>query len=86
MVVPAPEDRLHERDGRGDRRVGAPPPSYEVRTSSDSMKVTRKTAGMALVIRLRTKIRTTRGLNCPLAICTVTSEVLNTTPMKVIIA
>ena len=41
---------------------------------------------MTLVIRLRTKIRTTRGVNCPLAICTATSEMLKTTPMKVIIA
>ncbi len=35
-----------------------------------STKVARKTAKVALVIRLRTKSRTTRGLNCPLAICT----------------
>ncbi len=46
----------------------------------------RKTAKVALVIRLRTKIRTTRGLNWPLAICTATNEMLKTTPMKVIIA
>ena len=46
----------------------------------------RNTAKVALVIRLRTKSRTTRGVNCPLAICTATSEMLNTTPMKVIIA
>ncbi len=46
----------------------------------------RNTAKVALVIRLRTKIRTTRGLNCPAAICTATSEMLKTTPMKVIMA
>lgn len=41
---------------------------------------------MSLLILLRTKIRTTRGVSCPLAICTATSEMLNTTPMNVIIA
>ncbi len=46
----------------------------------------RNTAKVAFVIRLRTKSRTTRGVNCPLAICTATSEMLNTTPMNVIIA
>jgi hypothetical protein len=57
-----------------------------VRTSRDWTKVARNTAKVALVIRLRTKIRTTRGLNCPAAICTATSEMLKTTPMKVIMA
>jgi hypothetical protein len=57
-----------------------------VRTSRVSTKVARNTAKVALVIRLRTKSRTTRGVNWPLAICTATSEMLKTTPMKVIIA
>lgn len=60
--------------------------SYEVSTSSDSTNVARKTANVAFVIRLRMKIRTTRGLSCPLAIWSATSEMLKTTPMKVIIA
>ncbi len=46
----------------------------------------RKTVSVSLLIRLRTKIRTTRGVSWPLAIWTATSEMLNTTPMKVIIA
>ena len=60
--------------------------SNDVSTSRLSTKVARKTANVALVIRLRTKSRTTRGVNCPLAIWTATSEMLNTTPMKVIMA
>ncbi len=60
--------------------------SKEVRTRRVSTKVARNTAKVALVIRLRTKSRTTRGVNCPLAICTATREMLKTTPMKVIIA
>lgn len=60
--------------------------SYELRTSSENTKVARKTDNVSLLIRLRTKIRTTRGVSCPLAICTATSEMLKTTPMKVIIA
>ncbi len=46
----------------------------------------RKTDSVSLLILLRTKIRTTRGVSWPLAICTATREMLKTTPMKVIIA
>ncbi|CAM5534535.1 hypothetical protein SMICM304S_00184 [Streptomyces microflavus] len=67
-------------------RRGSASLSYEVRTSSENRNVARNTVSVSLLIRLRTKIRTTRGVSCPLAICTATSEILNTTPMKVIIA
>ncbi|MDQ0939638.1 hypothetical protein QFZ67_001343 [Streptomyces sp. V1I1] len=60
--------------------------SYDVRTSNDSRNVARKTEKVSLLIRLRMKIRTMRGLKFPAAIWTATSEMLKTTPMKVIIA
>ena len=60
--------------------------SYDVSTSSENRKVARNTVSVSLLIRLRMKIRTTRGVSWPLAICTATSEMLKTTPMKVIIA
>jgi hypothetical protein len=63
-------------------RSGSVALSYEVRTSSENRNVDRKTVSVSLLIRLRTKIRTTRGVSCPLAICTATSEMLKTTPMR----
>lgn len=68
------------------RGFAAAPPSYDVRTSSENANVARNTVSVSLLIRLRTKIRTTRGVSCPLAICTATSEMLKTTPMNVIMA
>lgn len=73
-------------NGTETTRRGSLSLSYEESTSSEKRNVARNTVSVSLLIRLLTKIRTTRGVSWPLAICTATSEMLNTTPMNVIIA